>query len=83
MFAYCGNKPVNRVDLNGYFWGSLLAGVGAVITVAVAAVAILTVVAIVDVAIQEYRNHHVTYADSSSDAEDINDSTGTITITKE
>ena len=23
MFAYCGNNPVNRVDLNGHFWKEL------------------------------------------------------------
>ncbi|MBM7868536.1 RHS repeat-associated protein [Clostridium pascui] len=52
MFAYCSNNPVNRVDPSGQSW------LGAA---AVAAVAVLTVVAIADVAIQEYRNHHVTY----------------------
>lgn len=76
MFAYCSNNPVNRVDPSGQSWlgaaavalgttFALPAAVATIVTYAVAAVAVLTVVAIADTAIQEYRNNHVSKLEAS------------------
>jgi RHS repeat-associated protein len=31
LYAYCGNDPVNHLDLNGLFWGKLFRGIGKVV----------------------------------------------------
>ena len=77
MFLYCSNNPINGIDSNGQFWiGAIAAAIGTtfvlpaviatVVTYAVVAAAVLITVAIIDVAVQEYRKNHITYADSST-----------------
>jgi len=75
LFAYCGNNPVNGEDQDGHWWG-FIAEIGfiaalpeevvAVAAVAVVVIAVVVVTSCVHAAIQEYRNSHVVYSDSSS-----------------
>jgi RHS repeat-associated protein len=87
LFAYCSNNPVNRDDPNGEFFGALVAGVAAAIAIPVEIAAVVTVVAIVvasaaiyallDIAVQEYRNNHVRYEDSSTPSDNASSTSST------